>query len=277
MGIRTEIHSLRAARGDVVRAVLAWILVIAGLALVTKYGPVLLIKHAGLVFRRENYGGHERPLMDTILSAAGAFLVLVPGIYAARRSAGAVTKAIEAHLGPNRGGPVGFLTVIVGYVIVLLAFLQSGLGLHLGNLLLGGAFAGVLLGIAAQQSLANFFAGIILLAVRPFSIGDEVVIRSGALGGEYSGIVTGMSIFYVTMLTDQGRVSLPNAGVLSAAIGPGARAPQTAPIVKEDKEDDEAEEDAREGAGGGDGDLRRPPAGDDDAQPRAPKRRSRPW
>jgi small conductance mechanosensitive channel len=99
----------------------------------------------------------------------------------------------------------------------------SVLDVDLGSLLLGGAITGVIVGIAAQQTLGNFFAGIVLLLAQPFSVGDRVVLRSGPLGGEYEGVVTEMGIFYVTLATPKGPVDLPNAGVLSAAIGPGAR------------------------------------------------------
>ena len=57
---------------------------------------------------------------------------------------------------------------------------------------------------------------------RPFSVGERVVMRSGPLGGPYEGLVTEMTMFYVHMITDEGPVLLPNAGVLAAAVGPGA-------------------------------------------------------
>jgi hypothetical protein len=62
-----------------------------------------------------------------------------------------------------------------------------------------------------------------------------VIMKSGALGGEYQGLVTEMSMFYVQMVTDKGPVLLPNAGVLAAAIGPGAASP------KDEEELDEGE------------------------------------
>ena len=237
MRIKNEIDSVKNARGDLVRAGIGWALVIVGAVFVTKYGSALVYGRAGREFLADNYAGQPRPSLDTTLSWVGAGLILAGGIFASRRTAAAVTTPVESQLGNNRGGPVGLLVVIVGYVIVLITFLQAGLGLHLGNLLVGGALAGVIIGIAAQQSLANFFAGLILLAVRPFSIGDDIVVRSGNLGGEYSGRVISMSIFYVNVHTENGRVALPNAGVLQSAVGPGARAPQQAPLVREEDQE----------------------------------------
>jgi small-conductance mechanosensitive channel len=74
--------------------------------------------------------------------------------------------------------------------------------------------------------LANLFAGLVLVTVRPMEVGERVVLRSGPLAGEYEGVVTDLGMFYVDMVTDRGPVKLPNAGVLAAAIGPGARSPK---------------------------------------------------
>ncbi len=123
-----------------------------------------------------------------------------------------------------------------GYLLILLPTLQL-LGVDLGGLLLGGAITGVVVGIAAQQTLANFFAGLVLLLVRPFTLGQHILLRSGPLGGEYEGRITDMGLFYVRMMTDQGSVQLPNSGVLAAAIGPGA-----AQSAQKDPERDETPE-----------------------------------
>ena len=235
MAIQREINALKAARRDLIKAGIAWAIVIVGVVLVSKFGPALLIGQSGHQFRAQHYHGHLRPTIDALLSWAGAVLIIVAGVVASRATAGAVTAALDAQLGERRGGPVGLVVVMLGYIMTLITFLQAGLGLHLQSLLVGGALAGVILGIAAQQSLANFFAGVILLVVRPFNIGDEIVLRSGPLAGEYTGLVTGMSIFYVNLLTDSGHVALPNAGVLSAAVGPGARTPQPPPPMREDE------------------------------------------
>ena len=159
-------------------------------------------------------------------------VLLLAGIVAVRSAGTAIRKALEERPDDGRGAAPAFIASIVGYAIVLLS-VMSVLGVNLQGLLLGGAVTGVVLGIAAQQTLGNFFAGIVLLAVRPFNIGEDVVLRSSPLGGEYSGRVTGMSLFYVQMITDHGPVALPNAGVLAAAVGPGAR---TTPAEEDDAE-----------------------------------------
>lgn len=156
--------------------------------------------------------------------AAGTLALLVAGIAAVRATARAARSISSHRVGDTRGTALGLLIQILGYFIVVLTVLGL-LSVDVSGLLLGGAITGVVIGIAAQQTLANFFAGLVLISVRPLEVGERVVLRSGPLGGEYEGVVTDMGMFYVDMVTDNGPVKLPNAGVLASAIGPGARAP----------------------------------------------------
>lgn len=72
------------------------------------------------------------------------------------------------------------------------------------NLLVGGAVTGMILGIAAQQSLSNVFAGLVLFFARPYIPGEQVQIRSGALGGTLDGTVTSVGLHYATLSTRTG-------------------------------------------------------------------------
>jgi len=75
------------------------------------------------------------------------------------------------------------------------------LRVNLGNLLVGGAITGVVVGIAAQQTLGNFFAGLVLLFARPYVPGHRVKISSGAMGGPFEGVITGSGLMYTTIDT----------------------------------------------------------------------------
>jgi small-conductance mechanosensitive channel len=172
----------------------------------------------------------------------GALMVLVGGVVMVRSVAKALRTTSQAHIGDARGASLAFVFSLLGYGFTLLVVLQA-LDVQLGGFLVGGAITGVVLGIAAQQTLGNFFAGVVLLVNRPFAVGEEIVLRSGPLGGEYDGRVTDISIFYVSMITENGPVQLPNASVLMSAIGPGAKAPK-------DEDEEENEEQAPTGAGG---------------------------
>jgi small conductance mechanosensitive channel len=86
--------------------------------------------------------------------------------------------------------------------------------------LVGGAVTGVIVGIAAQQSLGNFFAGLVLMFARPYVPGQRVTVYSGAMGGPFEGIIVDAGLVYTTIVTEAGPVNLPNAGLLGAAVGP---------------------------------------------------------
>lgn len=215
-----QVPNIKAARPHVVRAVLAALLALVSLVVAQHFQNRVL-----------GEGGHPTATERLLFFSAVAVL-LVTGIFAVRSGAAAIRRSLESEPGDGRGAAAGFVASIVGYVIVVLSAVGV-LGVNLQGLLLGGAVTGVVIGIAAQQTLGNFFAGIVLLAVRPFNVGEDVVLRSSPLGGDYEGRVVDMSLFYVKLETENGPVALPNAGVLAAAVGPGAKAP------KEDEEEEQ--------------------------------------
>ncbi|MGH2827653.1 MAG: mechanosensitive ion channel domain-containing protein [Actinomycetota bacterium] len=209
------------ARPHLRRAAIYTVVAIAGLIAASSGSIRPLTEGSG-------FAGNER---EVLTASAGALLLLVAGIAAVRAAARAARAISSQKVGDTRGAALGLLIQNFGYFIVVLTVLGL-LSVNVSGLLLGGAITGVVVGIAAQQTLANFFAGLVIISVRPLEVGERVVLRSGPLGGEYEGVVTDMGMFYVDMVTDNGPVKLPNAGVLASAIGPGARAPanEDAPI-----------------------------------------------
>jgi small-conductance mechanosensitive channel len=209
----------------------------------TAYGLVAI---AGLVLAStdeffDNSGMSLTRDIREVLSVIGAVIFAVSGIAAVRAAARGARVLSSQRVGDTRGTALGFLIQVFGYFVVALTFLTL-LGADVSGLLLGGAITGVVLGIAAQQTLANFFAGLVLVTVRPLEVGERIVLRSGPLAGEYEGVVTDLGMFYVDMITAQGPVKLPNAGVLAAAVGPGAR---VAKDVPEEEEPDESKHEAQ--------------------------------
>ncbi|MEA2451677.1 MAG: small conductance mechanosensitive channel [Actinomycetota bacterium] len=208
------------ARPHFVRAVISIALALGGL-IVASEGQL------------RDYVADRATDTDKLLAIVGTAMLLLFGIASVRMFAHGVRAATGEHLGDSRSGPLGVVISVVGYVIVVLSAL-SVLDVDMSGLLLGGALTGVIIGIAAQQTLGNFFAGLVLLLVRPFTLGETVVLKSGPLGGEYEGLVTDMGLFYVRLQTARGAVQLPNAGVLASAVGPGARSEDHDDEVMED-------------------------------------------
>lgn len=153
------------------------------------------------------------------LRLGGTIGFLLLGVYAVRRTGREVMRILSVRIGLGHASVVRWVLTVAGYLVVGFTTL-SLLEVKVGNLLLGGAVTGVVVGIAAQQSLGNVFAGVVLLLSRPFTVGDDIRLRSGALAGELNGRVTGMGLTYVALLTDDGPLSVPNAQVLAAAVGP---------------------------------------------------------
>jgi small-conductance mechanosensitive channel len=129
-----------------------------------------------------------------------------------------IHKLISAHqLGINRAGAVQFTLRTFGYLTIMLTTLEL-VGIPVGRLLLGSAVLGIILGVAAQQALANFFASFILILSHPFSVGESITIGSGALGGKYSGTVADIGLTHTQLQEENGNIILiPNATLLSNA------------------------------------------------------------
>lgn len=167
------------------------------------------------------FGNVHGSLNQKLIASVGGLVFVLSAIVATRAAATEVYHVVGARTGPSHAGVLRWLVTIIGYVIVLI----TALGLFavpVGHLLLGGALTGVIVGIAAQQSLGNIFAGVVLLLARPFSVGDSIRVKSGSLGGSLEGTVSGMGMTYVTLLTEDGPLSLPNSSLLASAVGPAA-------------------------------------------------------
>jgi small-conductance mechanosensitive channel len=158
----------------------------------------------------------------------------------------AKTRAIlEPRLGSAHAAVIRYAVLLVGLIIVLFATLQL-LRVPVAQLAVGGALTSVLLGIAAQQSLSNIFAGMVLLLSRPFRVGDAIRLRAGALGGQLDGVVTEIGITYIRLDTGDSVMSVPNSQVLAAAVGPVPRKPEPpAPPAPPEVPAPEAEPDNR--------------------------------
>lgn len=152
-----------------------------------------------------------------VFGAIGACLVF--GLLAVRSAANEVARLVLSRSGAAAANALRWIITLFGYLIVVIEVITL-LGVPVDRLLLSGAITGVVVGIAAQQSLGNAFAGLVLLFSRPFMVGDYITLRSGALGGQYDGEVTAITLMYTRMATAEGPISLPNSGVLASASGP---------------------------------------------------------
>jgi small-conductance mechanosensitive channel len=194
------------ARARPWRSIIALVLALAGAVAVQGWGRPL---SAGAV--------HHAVGVVIVYSGTAAFFLF--GTIAAFGLSGKARSVLQPVIGSAHAAVVRYALVLASAIAIILITL-SLVNISVGRLVLGGALTGVLLGIAAQQSLANLFAGLMLMFARPFNVGDQVRIRSGALAGIIEGTVTEISITYVRLDTGDGTVFLPNSQVLAAAVGP---------------------------------------------------------
>ncbi len=165
------------------------------------------------------YGNGEAKTFNPKLVAWVCAAAIVGfGILATARLSTALSRLMARRNAPAFEGAVKFLSAAVGYLFVGFAALAV-LQVSLARLLVGAGVAGIVLGIAAQQSLGNIFAGLVLILSRPFVVGDHIRIRSGALGGIFDAWVLEMSLVYVTVRTDDGELKIPNTAMLAAGVG----------------------------------------------------------
>lgn len=152
-----------------------------------------------------------------ILYICGASAFLVFGLAAALGLSSRAGTRSRQLIGQAHAGILRYVLVLAGVFTVLTISLAIA-HIDVKQLLVSGAVAGVLLGIAAQQSLANLFAGLVLLFAHPFRVGDRVRLRAGALAGPVDGIVIDLSLAYVRLDTDEGELLVPNSQALAAAV-----------------------------------------------------------
>ena len=133
--------------------------------------------------------------------------------------AGKARSVLEPAVGASHAAIVRYALLLIGAITTLIITLGL-FGIPIGQLVLGGALTSVFVGIAAQQSLSNVFAGIVLMLARPFRVGDSIRMQAGALGGQISGNIVEIGITYVRLATATGVVSIPNSQVLNAVVGP---------------------------------------------------------
>ena len=160
---------------------------------------------------------HEIPYQILAIGLAVAFCALAS--VATLDLASKARAVLEPSAGASHAAVVRYALLLIGAVTTLIITLGL-LGIPIGQLVLGGALTSVFVGIAAQQSLSNVFAGLVLMLAHPFRIGDGIRLQAGALGGQVSGTIVEVGITYVRIASSTGVLSIPNSQVLNCIIGP---------------------------------------------------------
>jgi small conductance mechanosensitive channel len=163
-----------------------------------------------------NWGVYSLATPIRILSA---ILVLAFGWGLARSIGRFVGPTFLRRMDPATAGTFGFLLRLITVGIALIVALSVA-GASFQSLAVGGAFTAVIIGLAAQQTLGNVIAGMVLLTARPFRVGQRVRLQAGALGGQIDGTVSSLGLLYVNILRGSEQVMVPNTQALAAVVVP---------------------------------------------------------
>lgn len=165
------------------------------------------------------YGSvRQGSLSHRLLALVGMLCFIFAGVVFLQILTDGVRKnIIRRHLGVGRAAALQFIIRTIGYLTILFTALDR-VGVPIGHILLGSAVLGIILGVAAQQALANFFASIVLIISHPYAVGQRITLVSGALGGRYDGTVDDIGLIHTRLREEDGSVvELPNATILSGA------------------------------------------------------------
>jgi small conductance mechanosensitive channel len=178
---------------------------------------VLLPMIAGVLIlytnRQRVFGVDEPVRIATVLA------LVALGWQFARDLGRAAGPTLFRRMDPGTAGTVGFLVRFFTIVVAVLVALRVA-GLDPRTLAVGGAFTAVVLGLAAQQTFGNLFAGLVLLSARPFRVGDRVRLQGGGLAGQIEGVVSSLGLLYTTFSDGEDQIMVPNNVVLSVAVVP---------------------------------------------------------
>lgn len=143
----------------------------------------------------------------------GGLLVLFVGVMLATWAFGFIQRALARSKVDVTLRPV--IASIVRYVIfgfTILIMLQQ-FGVETASLLALIGTIGLAVGLALQGTLSNVAAGLMLLFLRPFEVGDLVE------AGGSTGTVLGVDLFHTNLRTTDGvDVVVPNSNILSGSI-----------------------------------------------------------
>jgi small-conductance mechanosensitive channel len=145
--------------------------------------------------------------------------LMILGWASARAIGRSLAPMLFKRVDPATAGTIGFLIRLATITIALLVALRIA-GLDTRTLAIGGAVTAVVLGLAAQQTVGNLFAGTVLLSARPFRVGERVRFQGGPIAGQIEGVVSSLGLLYTTVASGDDRIMIPNSVILNIAVTP---------------------------------------------------------
>ncbi len=130
----------------------------------------------------------------------------------------------------EEGNMLADLFRLVCYSIVLILVLYE-FKINVTGLLVGAGFLGIVIGLAAQNTLGNILSGLEIIVAKPFKIGERITISTWQYGNMppsyphdilvpgFSGVVEKVGIVYSSLISeDNTRTYIPNGILIQAVV-----------------------------------------------------------
>jgi small conductance mechanosensitive channel len=154
-------------------------------------------------------------IVNNALSVLTALIVFVIGVwlsrFLARQAATYLPRAsrMDRTLAPLLSQVIHYGILVITFIVVLSQF-----GVQTASILAVLGAAGIAVALALQGTLSNLAAGIMLIVLRPFNIGEGIDIEAG-----YGGEVIEIGLFGVTLKTYDGvYIFVPNSKIWGGRI-----------------------------------------------------------
>jgi len=191
--------------GVLLRSTQVAVLLAASLALLVVWGLVDLAAEVLAVI------GLSLPLATRIATTLGLAVVAYVAVDIFRQSVGQFARRSDRVTEHQQE-----IMLRVGNLAIVALAVTTALtlwGIDLSGLLVGAGFLGIVVGLAARQTLGSLIAGLVLMFSRPFTIGDWVEI------GDEEGVVTEITVINTRLENFDGEtVVIPNDRVANQSI-----------------------------------------------------------
>jgi small conductance mechanosensitive channel len=168
--------------------------------------PTLLTADAAMAAKLiDMLGNLAINLVVALLIVAAAWIV-------ARWASQLVVRALGRLKGTQHDATLpGFLGALTRWIILIIGLIMvlQRLGVQTTSIIAVLGAASLAIGLALQGALSNVAAGVLLLILRPYRVGDQVEI------GPHQGVVKRLDLFITEIATfDNRRVTAPNNKIL---------------------------------------------------------------
>lgn len=157
-------------------------------------------------------------LSDKALSLGGRILFAVICFFIGAQIIKMIRRIIRAGMEKAKAdiGVVQFVDSLLkaAMYVVLVFMIAASFGVDAASIVAILGSAGVAIGLAVQGSLSNLAGGVLLLLLKPFTVGDYIMDNAG-----HEGTVTEIQIFYTKLvMVDNREVILPNGSLANNSI-----------------------------------------------------------